>query len=168
MTRQGLRLVVRLSLAIMLVANGPVNPAALATVAAALQSAHGPTSPCRDSGRDEESACCCPGCCCAADADAEESRNSSAVCEGSGGSARDQAGVGPGSTCPARPSYPHCPYCPACPGGCSGCCPAKAPCCLTDSPTGVAAAPCLGDCLADLSPIIPSAPAREVFQPPRA
>src|SRR5262245_53148387 len=168
MTRQGLRLVARLTLAMFLVANGPVNPADLAAVAAAPGPERGPAPPCHDDRRDEPSACCCPECCCAAGADGEEPRCSCAACRGSGEAAPDEAGVDTGSTCPARPCYPHCPHCPACPGGCSGCCPAKAPCCLTDAPAGVGAAPCLGDCLADLSPVIPSAPTREVFQPPRA
>lgn len=161
MTRQGLRLVAHLTLAIFLIANGPVNLAALACAAPARNPA--PDCDTRVSS-DQETGCCCEGCCSADEEVGGAGRSCAATSPGSREATPGEPGVAPDCPCP---SCPCCPHCPGCPAGC-WCCAAKAPCCLTGSPAGVGPVPCLGDCLADLSAVIPSAPAREVFQPPRA
>jgi hypothetical protein len=168
MSRPWLPLVARLSVAILLIANGTGNPAALTGPPAAAKADAGPTGhglgDCRcKAGSD----CSCEyGCCCAVEAE-----------DGDDGPRLEEdacRGCNPGKPLPdpiqAAPSRhsscPFCPYCPNCP--CCWCCGAKAPCCLADARPTVDAAPCVGASPVEPDALLSSAHPDELFHPPRA
>jgi hypothetical protein len=152
------------TLAIFLIANGPLNLAALASALRinAHQSCKVISS--RSACDGNHVSCCCEDCCC------EETEGTSGCscevsCPDQDVTTRSCANASGHSRCPAGPLCPHCPHCPA---GCCWCCAAKVPCCLSASSGSMADTPALGDYLPASSASLPASPARELFQPPRA
>jgi len=170
MTRTWLPLVARLSLALLVIANGPATAALAAFVPAG-----GPadclcpdcTSSNPEPRQEQPSGCGCGRCGCPSEQDCTD------VTETPSPQAPDQSPAGPGDeteepAIPAdEPSGPSCPGCPHCPSGCCWCA-AKAPCCLLASGVAVGYAPCIGPNVSEL-PLLPAAaPPDDLFHPPRA
>jgi hypothetical protein len=126
MTRSRLRLVAHVSLAILLIVNGP-TAAALASLLPPPPHEGGPpcASPCTSEDTRGEGGQC--PCCAHADPVEEEQP---ATSEGDDSAPPEAAGS---PSCPCCPASPHDPQRPHCPG-CVWCGAAKAPCCLDARP----------------------------------